>query len=266
MREITQGRLVEGGAAGEPAGSQGIFETVLLAQGRPVFFAEHLGRFAAGCAHFGLRQAPGAEALRTAAEDLVRRAGLSYGVLRWAAWVTPGGEESWSLRLEPPRPAMLKSAWIAAVSERRLPPQGMESLCKHLGRTIWREALAAGRAAGCDEVVLADAAGRVVEGAITNIFCREGDRWLTPSLACHPLPGIARAKLLDLARELGDPVEETELTLARLRAAEEVFVTNSLISLRPVAALDRRILPAPGSGTRRLQAAWSEKFGWVPPS
>ena len=96
----------------------------------------------------------------------------------------------------------------------------------------------------------------MVEGAISNVFCVRGGRLLTPSLACHPLPGILRAKVLELARRLGLPTEETELTVADLKGADEIFLTNALVGLRPVAALDGAIRPAPGPVTARLQKAF----------
>jgi branched-subunit amino acid aminotransferase/4-amino-4-deoxychorismate lyase len=261
MIEILNGRLVEGGATAEPAGARGVFETALLAQGRPVFFGEHLARFAAGCAHFGLAQAPSAAALWAAAADLVQRTGLAEGVVRWAAW-TDGPAEAWRLRVEPPRPRMLVPAWRVAVSPLRLPPADADHAFKHLGRKRWGEALAVGRAAGCDEVILADGAGYLIEGAISNLFWVRGGAVATPPVADGPLPGIVRAKVLELARAEGVPVREERAALAELALAEEIFLTNSLVGVRAAAVLDGRRLSAPGPVTRRLQAAWRRLHGW----
>jgi len=101
-----------------------------------------------------------------------------------------------------------------------------------------------------------DAAGHVVEGAVSNVFCVRGGRLFTPSLACRPLPGIVRSQVLSLARGMGLAVEEAALTAGELEAADEVFITNSLIGLRPVALLGGRRLAAPGPTTRLLQAAY----------
>jgi branched-subunit amino acid aminotransferase/4-amino-4-deoxychorismate lyase len=261
MREIRNGRLSPGPGTPEPAGARGVFETVLLAEGRPVFFHEHIGRFAAGCAHFGLTRAPAAGPLLEAAEQLVRRTALTRGVLRWSAWTT-GTAEEWRISVEPPRPHMAAAAWRVTISPLRLPPPGAEAAYKHLGRKRWLDALAAGRAAGSDEVLLADEAGLVVEGAISNVFWVSGGTLATPAAASGPLPGIVREKVLALARAEGLAVEERALPRAALADAGEVFLTNSLVGIRPVARLEGRGLPAPGPVTLRLQAAWRRVYGW----
>jgi branched-subunit amino acid aminotransferase/4-amino-4-deoxychorismate lyase len=260
MTEVRNGRLTDDPPAPEPAGARGVFETVLLAHGQPAFFREHLERFAAGCAHFGLERAPGPKVLAAAAEKLIRQAGISHGVLRWAAWAT-GEAEEWRLRIAPPRPHMLKAVWRLAISPVRLSPPDAESPYKHLGRVRWREALAVGRAAGSDEVLLADEADRIVEGAISNVFIIREGILVTPAPSCGLLPGIMRAKVLELAHLEGFLVREAEVALAELPAAEEIFLTNSLVGLRPVAFLDGRSLPAPGPVTRRLQVAWRRLHG-----
>jgi branched-subunit amino acid aminotransferase/4-amino-4-deoxychorismate lyase len=53
----------------EPAGARGVFETLLVWKGQPVFFDEHAERFAAGCARFRLEDAPSADDLRAAAAN-----------------------------------------------------------------------------------------------------------------------------------------------------------------------------------------------------
>jgi branched-subunit amino acid aminotransferase/4-amino-4-deoxychorismate lyase len=182
-------------------------------------------------------------------------------VLRWAAW-TDGPAEEWRLRVEPPRPHLARAAWRVAVSPVRLPPPDAATPHKHLGRSRWREALAAGRAAGYDEVLLADGAGRIVEGAISNVFCVRGGILLTPAPDCGPLPGILRAKVLELARAEGIPAAEGVVAVAELPAAEELFLTNSLVGIRPVARVDGSPRAAPGPVTLRLQAAWRRRHGW----
>ena len=261
MSEIRNGRLSEKAGPPEPAQARGVFETVLVEQGRPVFWPEHAARFAAGCAHFGLERAPDAAVLKTAAEELIGRAALLYGVLRWAAWKT-GTAEEWTLRVDPPRPHLLLAGWRVGVSPVRLPPPDPSSSYKHLGRTPWREALAAGRADGLQEVLLADGAGRIVEGAISNVFWVKGGALFTPPLASGLLPGIVRAKVLALARAEGLPAFEETMGTAELPTVDELFLTNSLVGIRPAASLEGRSWSAPGPVTLRLQAAWRRVQGW----
>ncbi|MBS0632967.1 MAG: aminodeoxychorismate synthase component I [Verrucomicrobia bacterium] len=252
-------RAGEGGAMQvnhpEPTGAVGVTETLLVHAGRIQFFDAHLRRFAAGCAYYGFR-GPSDETLREAAGQLLASKGLAEGVLRWSAWRTAGGCE-WQMTLEPPRPHMAKLLWTAVCTS-ALPPPDSARPHKHLGRHLWREALVAARAQGYEEVLLTDPAGLIVEGAISNVFGVIDGMLRTPPLVAGPLPGVTRTQVLALAAELGIPVAETALTPADLHAAQELFVTNALVGVRPLCALDGRAKPAPGPVTQRLLAAWRE--------
>ncbi len=261
--EIRNGMLVDGeGAAAEPTGAAGVFETVLVHEGRGVFFDEHVRRFSDGCAHYIFGAAPSGNVLREAASELIGCSGIAEGVLRWAAWRDAEGGEGWGMRIGPPRPHMLLPAWRIAVSPVRLPAPGTDASFKRLQRRPWNDALAAGRAAGFDEVLLCDAAGGIIEGAVSNVFCVHRGGLVTPSLPIGPLPGIVRAKVIELAAEAGAPVAEAAVTIDDLGSATEIFLTNALVGIRPVALLDFKRLPAPGPVTLRLLEAWRRRHGW----
>lgn len=77
--------------------------------------------------------------------------------------------------------------------------------------------------AGFHEVIFFNRAGLLTEGAISNIFLKIGNNWMTPELNCGLLPGIWRQKML---RELH--AKEARLTDHDLRNATEIIVGNSL--------------------------------------
>ena len=77
--------------------------------------------------------------------------------------------------------------------------------------------------AGCFDALFLNRLDRVTEGAITNIFARFADRWVTPPVADGLLPGIWRAIFLE---ESG--AEERSLTLEELATADEIMVGNSV--------------------------------------
>jgi branched-chain amino acid aminotransferase len=92
--------------------------------------------------------------------------------------------------------------------------------------------------AGADEALLRDIDGNVAEGATSNVFFVEDDGLHTPSLDGPVLPGVTRSVVLDLAREEGVPVATGRYDPARVRDAEEAFVTNTTWEVRPVATVD----------------------------
>jgi para-aminobenzoate synthetase/4-amino-4-deoxychorismate lyase len=78
-------------------------------------------------------------------------------------------------------------------------------------------------ASGCHEAVFLNRFGYVTEGAITNLFARFEDSWVTPPVEDGLLPGIWRA---DYLRE--KQAAERSLTLDELLLADEIVLGNSV--------------------------------------
>lgn len=78
----------------------------------------------------------------------------------------------------------------------------------------------------------------------------------TPDLLTKPiLPGLMRELVLERARAAGLSVREAPLSLPDLESADEVFLTNAVRGIMPVAELPSRFnefLAAPGPVTRNL--------------
>ena len=121
--------------------------------------------------------------------------------------------------------------------------------------------------AGADDAVMLDDRGFLAETNATNLFLIRGGVLCTPfGHAC--LPGITRAYTLDLARELGIPVQEGDFSLTQLYTADEAFTTGTMGGLAHIAEVDgRRIGPAervgPGPLTRKLQEAYPSRIPFV---
>ena len=94
------------------------------------------------------------------------------------------------------------------------------------------------RARGLDDVFLLNAAGRICESAIANVFILRGGRAITPPLTEGCVAGVMRRFMLEQLPVAGCPVEETPITVADLLSADEVFLTNALRLLRPVGQCD----------------------------
>jgi branched-subunit amino acid aminotransferase/4-amino-4-deoxychorismate lyase len=72
------------------------------------------------------------------------------------------------------------------------------------------------------------------------------------------LPGITRALVLETARARGIGVTEAAIAPEELAGADELFLTSSLVGLRPAVAVGGRPIGngRPGRITGELQAAW----------
>ncbi|WP_193368884.1 aminotransferase class IV family protein [Pelagibius marinus] len=117
--------------------------------------------------------------------------------------------------------------WHGTVSPERLAAEDPWLAVKTTQRRLYDDTRAA-LPSGIDEVIFLNQEGEVCEGTITNVFARLEGKLVTPPLACGLLPGVLREELLETGA-----AEERRLRLDELRAAEAVFLGNSLRGLIP---------------------------------
>jgi branched-chain amino acid aminotransferase len=104
--------------------------------------------------------------------------------------------------------------------------------------------------------------GRLAEACISNVFLVKDSVLLTPSLKAGILPGIARKTVLELAGENSIKAEEKELTIDDLLGADEVFITNVIMQVMPVVAVESHNVgnSKPGALTKRVSSLYIENF------
>jgi len=114
--------------------------------------------------------------------------------------------------------------------------------------------------AGCDEAIMLDRRGMVSEGTGENLFVVRDGAVATPGLTSSILPGITRASVIELARDLGRAVVERDVERGELYVADEVFMTGTAVELVPVREIDGIAVGdgSPGPITRALQAALAD--------
>ena len=94
------------------------------------------------------------------------------------------------------------------------------------------------KASGFNEGILVNTEGFITEGTVSNIFMVKGKTVSTPSRAVGLLPGVTRQVILDLVQEKGLKAVEDTITPQQLSEADEAFLTNSLVEIMPLVALD----------------------------
>jgi branched-subunit amino acid aminotransferase/4-amino-4-deoxychorismate lyase len=102
---------------------------------------------------------------------------------------------------------------------------------------------------GADDALLVSHEGTVLEAPTANVWWREGERLLTPSLDLPILAGVTRGLVLELADY---ETIEGAFPLERLLAADEVFLCSSIREVMPVAAVDGHAYEI-GRAARSLQ-------------
>jgi para-aminobenzoate synthetase/4-amino-4-deoxychorismate lyase len=214
-----------------PDPSRGIFETLLIAGGRPVEMVTHIGRLTGS-----VREVFGAELSPEVAADAVKAsAGIELGKLRIE--VAPDGGGGLGHRIE--ASAIDRAAffpdWEHGEALRSVSAEGWSGAHKWSDRRWLEEAE---QRLGEEVALLVDADGNALEAGRANVFAVVDGALLTPPVDGRILPGTARAATLEIAADLGIEASERTLPLTELCAADEVFLTSSVRGLRPARWID----------------------------
>lgn len=251
----------------------GLFETVAVYRGRALWWAEHRARLAEGCTRLGIPMPPAGvlDAEVGALSAGYARAVVKVIVTRGSGgrgYAPPHESEPTRLVMRYPWPEYPQDWPEAGVRVRlcatRLACNPVLAGLKHLNRLEQVLARAEWRDPQIAEGLMCDLRDRVVEGTMSNVFCVRDGILRTPKLSVCGVAGIMRAELLRMAREAGLMVEETDLSVAELSAADEVFLSNSVIGLWPVRELEGRSLAmGPVSRVLRQQLAAASEGCWA---
>jgi 4-amino-4-deoxychorismate lyase len=246
----------------------GLFETVAVAQGEPLWWPQHWTRLARGCAALGIA-CPDEMQLRNEAASLIPPQGR--GVLKLVV-TRGGGPRGYAVAADArPRRVVSFGPWqgpdpgqaIAGVAvrwcETTLAIQPRLAGLKHLNRLEQVLARREWQDPSIAEGLMCDSEGRVVSGIAANLFLVRAGRLATPSLLRCGVAGVAREWVLAQGG-----VEVCEVSRAEVEVADELFLTSSLRGILPVARLDGLSRDV-GPMTQRLQRElWRREPGIRP--
>ena len=244
----------------------GIFETLLVRDGRPCLLESHLSRLTQSAQMMDL-PAPDLPRWRAAVEVAVQQwltDGAGEGVLRL---VYSRGRESGSpptafatVGAVPARVADARSGGVAAVTlARGLSAEGATEMpwllagAKTLSYAINMAALRHAERLGAGDVIFVGSDGLILEGPrSTVVIATEVDgapALLTPPPWFPILRGTTQQALFEVARNKGYKCEHQALRTADLFAAQGVWLVSSITLGARVHTLDGKALPqAPLAG------------------
>lgn len=156
-----------------------------------------------------------------------------------------------------PTPVMKKSRSIrTVVSPYRRPPAFVlppESKTTHYLNNILAKMEA--KKKGADDAILLDVRGFVSEGCAWNIFLVKNGCVSTPSITSSILKGITRDAVIHLLGELAIQVQERDISLSELFAADEAFGTGTASEITPIIEINGRTVGdgAPGPVTINVE-------------
>jgi 4-amino-4-deoxychorismate lyase len=227
----------------------GLFETLLVHQGKALYTEMHLERMSEGLLALALPDCLTAvtqqlDRVLLDASHLVR----PWAVLRISVIRGPG-RRGYAPSSASPRIligvtgldrdcAQMASVATLGLATIRLSSQPQLARIKHLNRLEQVLAAAQAQTQCVDECIMLDGTDHITSVTAGNLFLVRHGELLTPKLNDCGVSGTRRRLIMEnWAPSIGLTVREGSLTLADMEAAEEVFYSNSLLTVRPVARL-----------------------------
>jgi len=238
----------------------GLFETIAVAAGRPLLWSEHWARLAQGCARLGIplpdeagvrRELEAAATGTTAVAKLILTRGIGERGYRPPAAPRPQRIVTltpWPEDLAERRRRGARVRWCGLRLGRSPALAGIKHLNRLeqvLARAEWRDEF--------DEGLLCDTDGAVIEATAANVFIFAGGTLYTPDVSRAGVAGVMRAQVLLAAQALGWAAVVQPLTRPVVEAAEEIFLTNSIVGIWPVTQIETRSY-VPGRITQAVAA------------
>jgi branched-chain amino acid aminotransferase/4-amino-4-deoxychorismate lyase len=197
----------------------GVFETLRVVDGVPLFVPEHLAEFKRAAEALGI----------SASLDIEKqRAKLSPKSGRWR-WIATARQRTTLFHEEKLPPARSVAFSVSPV---RVGSQNWDARFKTLSYLVHAQAV---QMAATSEVIVLNEHRQVASGGRGNIFWRRGDRLFTPCHESGCRRGVVRGFVL-ARRE----VEEGSFPLDDLLEADEIFLTNSMRGIVSARAVEGR--------------------------
>ena len=234
---------------------QSVFETVAIVNQVPQLLEQHLTRLKRGCDVVGI---PFDETLKQTllAEATQLSQDQSKAILRMTLSMGEGGRgyqnpsEINAMRVlsRHPYPEFNDKLWRDGIElglvSIRLASQPALAGIKHgnrleqiIARSQWQQ--------GWQEALILDQQDNVIEATQSNVFAVKDGELYTPDLRHCGVAGVMREHVIDQAEKLGVKAQIVSLSVSDIHAAEEVFLSNSVIGLWPVRRFQSHMYDTP---------------------
>ena len=243
----------------------GLFESMLVGNGKLFRWPQHLERLQRGADFLKIKLPFTADALRGFAGELIAKNKMPDALLRLtlsrgvgSRGYSPKGAERPTLVMSlHPLASHPGRGWRLRTSSFRLPagePLAQFKTCNKLPQVLAR---AETEPDGADETLLLNTEGFVVEASSSNLFWIDRATVCTAPLVGGILPGVTRATVFEICQVLNLAARETQIRQKELQQAEGIFVSLSSFGIVEAESLDGQAVKK-SPLTERIRTAYEK--------
>jgi len=225
----------------------GLFETIAFRNGQAEFLQQHLQRLENDCQRLSIEYQSIAELLESELIQLCAEL-TTDTVIKIIITRGQGGRgyrsDSCGLPTRiisthpfPSYPESHQQGIKARICQQPISINSATAGIKHLNRLDQVLARAEWNDDSIAEGIMFNDLERLIDGTMTNVFIVKQQQLFTPELTLSGVAGIMRQQVINCSEQAGLKVVYADLTLNDLLAADEVFVTNSIINIWPVTTI-----------------------------
>lgn len=248
----------------------GVFETVRIYEGSPVWLSRHLARLTRSCRTIPPGLLLPEKDWPDVFQQVIDRNQLHHAIIRLtlsrgspSPWPSPGGRGEKEDHDEgsgnptvvlfprhlPHLTAQQRRNGVSITLIRTPSLRAYSTQAKTLNYLNNLLAKQEASERGAFEGLRLTIDGHLAECAMSNVFFLQRDVLHTPSLECGVVPGITRGVILEVAPTLGLQTQEGRYTPDVLHEADECFLTSSGLGILPVANVDGKPFSRNPSGS-----------------
>lgn len=218
----------------------GLFETIRIYRGKPLFLAEHFKRLFAGMYFFNYRfeEEVFQNTVTASIYQLIIAENLHHARVRlqiFRADSTLDRKAQYIMEGIPLLDDYYSALRLYALTEFRLLPLQFSPISgfKLSNRLPYDLATRYANENYFDDALLFSE-GYAAESSIANLFIVKDQKCFTPPLSSGCVNGIMRAIVISMCKELRVPFAEKNISEKDLYRADEIFLTNTIRGLIPV--------------------------------
>ena len=230
----------------------GFFETMLWKKDKILFSSDHEDRIRHSLQLLGMNNegVPSLEETvrlinaRFTGKQLPDLARIRMTLYRDAegTYAPDGNRTSWSLQIKELAGENIdaQQGIRAGIVENMFKAPGKYSGIKSLSCQLYVMAAIEAKSNGCDDGLILNCAGHIIESTHSNIFVIRNNTIKTPGLAEGCIAGVCRRVLIRIIKQNGISFTEGAVTREDIAEADEIILTNAIRGVRWIGEIDSR--------------------------